>query len=168
MHSPAARPGREPSARASRACACPCRAPNASSAPPHPSAQRPLAQHAQPVHPRAPRAYAPARPALCSMGSSPFQVLHLLFFSFFTLFFFIHFFLIYATGKSQKKKFIYLFIIYIFFHFPVHPNKFIKIYFYSSFFFHFPVASLLPLHFIPLQVNFNCEILVIFLVQKLE
>ena len=43
-------------------------------------------------------------------------------------FFSHHFFLIPATGKPPKK---YLFI----FHFPIEPNKFIKIYFFYLFFF---------------------------------
>ena len=102
--------------------ACQCRV-----ARPSPCALRLSAPHAQPAHQHTPRAYVPARPASCSMGSSPFQVLHIFFFSFFTLFFFIHFFF-YATGKSPKKIIIYFYLfIIIIFHFPVHPNKFISI-----------------------------------------
>ena len=96
----------------------------------HPSAQRPT----RPCHlrllcgSRAP-ACVPCAPslaqrptALCSMGSSPFQVLHTFFF-------------LSATGKYQKK-YIYLFS-FIF----QYTNKFIKIYFIILlllFFFPFP------------------------------
>ena len=89
---PAARPGRAP-----------CRAPRLPAARPcQPTPKRPRAQlparHAPRAHaactpacrlrPRAYRAPAPERPAaLCSMGSSPFQVLHTFFFSFFFHFF---------------------------------------------------------------------------------
>ena len=68
------------------------------------------------------RAPSPAQrlAALCSMGSSPFQVLHTFFF-----FFFISF-----SHWKIPKKYIYLFS-FIF----QYTNKFIKIYFIYFFFF---------------------------------
>ena len=114
---PAARPGRAP-------CCAP-RAARRTLMPPAPARlPRPCVCCARPAVPA-------QRPtALCSMGSSPFQVLHI----FFSLLFF--FFISFSHWKITNK-YIYLFS-FIF----QYTNKFIKIYFIYIFFFHFPTNQI--------------------------